>query len=68
MSYACTPILVGVASPVSEIKLALKFGQIFPFGLWTTESQMFIAQVLLENIIESCVFDHTGTTRKHSPT
>ena len=38
------------------------------FGLWTIESQMFIAQVLLENIIESCVFDHTGTARKHSPT
>ena len=28
MSNACTPILVGVASPVSEIKLGFKFGQI----------------------------------------
>ena len=30
MSHACIPILVGVASPVSEIKLGLNFAK-FPF-------------------------------------
>ena len=35
MSRACTPVLVGVAFPVSEIKLALEIGQIslFDHGL-----------------------------------
>ena len=28
MSSACTPVLVGVATPVPEIKLALKMDQI----------------------------------------
>ena len=28
MSYACTPTLVGMASPVLELKLAFKFGQL----------------------------------------
>ena len=28
MSHACTPILVGIASPVLEIKIPFKNGQI----------------------------------------
>ena len=35
MSNACTPTLVGMASPVLELKLAFKFGQNFSFRPWT---------------------------------
>ena len=34
MSNACTPILVGVTSPVSEILLLSNLAK-FPFGPWT---------------------------------
>ena len=34
MSHACTPILVGGASPVSEILLFLKTAK-FHYGPWT---------------------------------
>ena len=46
MSRACTPVLVGVASPVSEIRLPFKNGQIFFFwGMdYTMSSKNLIDQ------------------------
>ena len=49
MSHACTPILVGVVSPVSELWLlfaCLQKRPKFPFGPWT------IVQLSLKNLID----------------
>ena len=38
MSHACTPILVGVVSPVSELWLLFACLQKRPFGPWTSKN------------------------------
>ena len=47
MSNACTPILVGMTSPVSEILLLFKFGQISLFSL-SLSSSLSLSRALKE--------------------
>ena len=53
MSHACTPVLVGVTPPVSEIWLPFKNGQISPLGHYSPwSSKNFIDRNWLKKFMQ----------------
>ena len=67
MSHACTPILVGMASPVSEIPLLSKTAK-FPFRTmgyspWSSKNlidQNWIKKFMLVGIDVTCMYTEFG--------
>ena len=61
MSSACTPILVGVASPVSEIKLVLILT--IDYSPWQLKKRMkwnWLKKIMQVDVDEICKYTNVG--------